>query len=85
MTDEQGRPTVSTYYDTEGMTAEEVEAMDEKILAVAGHWRSQHSGIDTKRRFIWSCGTLAEASALRARLEQVGFVAIECNTGSRTR
>ena len=85
MTDEQGRPTVSTYYDTEGMTAVDVEAMDEKILAVAGHSGVPQFGIDTKHRFTWSCGSLAEASALRARLEQAGFVAIECITGSRTR
>jgi hypothetical protein len=85
MTDKQGRPTVSTYYDTEGMTAEDVEAMDEKILAVAGHWGSPQFGIDTKRRFTWSCGSLAEASALRERLEHAEFPAIECITGSRTR
>jgi hypothetical protein len=40
MTDEQGRPTVSTYYDTQGMTPEDVEAKDQQILAVAGPWRS---------------------------------------------
>jgi len=85
MTDKQRRPTVSTYYDTKGMTAEDVEAKDEKIRAVAGPWRSLQFGIDTKRRFTWSCGTLAEASALRERLRQAGFDAIECTAGSRTR
>jgi hypothetical protein len=85
MTDEQGRPTVSTYYDTEGMTAEDVESLDEQILAVAGPWRSLQFGIDTKRRFIWSRETLAEASALCERLKQAGFDAIEFTAGSRTR
>jgi hypothetical protein len=85
MTDEQGTPTVSTYYDTEGMTEEAVKAKDEKILAVAGPWRSLQYGIDTKRRFTWSCGSLAEASALRERSKHAEFPAIECITGSRTR
>lgn len=85
MTDEQGRPTVSTYYDTQGMTPEDIEAKDQQILAVAGPWRSLQFGIDTKRTFIWSRETLAEASALRERLKQAGFDAIECTTGSRTR
>jgi hypothetical protein len=85
MADEQGRPTVAIYYDSEGMTSEDVEAMDKKILAVVGRMASPQLGIDTKRRFTWSCGTLAEASALRARLEQAGFDATECITGSRTR
>ena len=67
MTDEQGRPTVSTYYDIEGMTEEAVKAKDEKILTAAGPWRSLEHGVDTKRRFTWSCGTLAEAFALRER------------------
>jgi hypothetical protein len=39
MADEHGRPTVSTYYDAEGMTPEDSEAKDKQILAVAGPWR----------------------------------------------
>ena len=85
MTGEQGRPTVSAYYDAKGMTAQDVEAKDERIRAVAGPWRTLEYGIDTMRRFTWSCETLEKASALVKVLEQEGLRAIECITGSRTR
>jgi len=85
MTDEQGRPMVEAYYDTEGMTTEAVEAMDQRILTVAGDWRSLQFGIDTRRRFTWSCETLAEATALCAHLKAAGFAASESITGARTK
>jgi hypothetical protein len=85
MTDEQGRPTVSAYYDAKGMTAQDVETKDERIRAVAGPWRSLGYGNDTMRSFTWSCETLEKASALVKVLEQEGLRAIECTTGSRTR
>jgi hypothetical protein len=85
MTDEQGRPTVSSYYDAKGMTPEERETKDKQILAVAGPWRSQQYGIDTMCTFVWSRETVAEALALRERLKQAGFDAIESITGSKTK
>ena len=55
MTDERGRPTVSAYYDAKGMTAQDVDAKDERIRAVAGPWRTLERGIDTTmRKFTWS-------------------------------
>jgi hypothetical protein len=85
MTDAKGRPTVSTYYDTEGITQEAIEDMDKRILAIGGPGCSPQYGIDSKRRFTWSCETLAESSALSARLKDAGFPAVESVTGSRTR
>jgi hypothetical protein len=83
MTDEQGRPTVSAYYDAKGM---DVEAKDEKIRAVAGPWRTREHGIDsTIVKFTWSCETPEKAFALRKVLEQEGLRAIDFITGSRTK
>jgi hypothetical protein len=86
MTDEQGRPTVSAYYDAKGMTAQGVAAKDERIRAVAGPWRTREHGIDpTMIKFTWSCETLGKASALVKVLEQEGLRVIDCITGSRTK
>jgi hypothetical protein len=86
MTDEQGRPTVSAYYDAKGMTPQDVEAKDERIRAVAGPWRTPEHGIDTTmRKFTWSCETLEKASVLIKVLEQEGLHATASITGSRTK
>ena len=86
MTDEQGRPTVSAYYDANGMTPQDVEAKNERIRAVAGPWRTLEYGImSTMLNFTWSCETSGKASALVIVLEQEGLHATDFITGSRTR
>lgn len=85
MTDQRGRPTVSTYFNSKGMTEEQIRIEEEKILSVVGReeWTRSYAegGIIG---FTWPCD-LKEVCALCDRLKQAKLPASHSTTGSRTK